>query len=69
MAQSYSLTNSFHNGIVGLLPGFPPTLENLEKSDNFFQSGEKSGNFEKIIKSQGILSESGKSQGKLGFMN
>ena len=39
--------------------GFPPTLENLEKWDNFFQLG----------KSQGILNESGKSQRKLWFIN
>ena len=44
-------------------PGKPGKIRQL------FPVREKSGNFEKIIKSQGILSESGKSQGKLGFMN
>ena len=39
------------------------------KMRQLFPVREKSGNFEKILKSQGILSESGKSQGKLGFIN
>ena len=47
-------------------PGFPPTLENLEKWDNFFQSGksqgilkkcqkvrEKSGNFKRVREKSG----------------
>ena len=48
-------------------PGKPGKMRQL------FPVREKSGNFEKILKSpgksQGILSESGKSQGKLGFIN
>ena len=39
-----------------MLPGFPPTLENLEKWDNFFQSG----------KSQGILKKCQKVREKSG---
>ena len=39
------------------------------KMRQLFPVREKSGNFEKILKSQGILSESRKSQGKLGFIN
>ena len=40
-------------------PGKPGKMRQL------FPVREKSGNFEKILKSQGILNESGKSQGKL----
>ena len=40
-------------------PGIPGKMRQL------FPVREKSGNFEKMSKSQGILNESGKSQGKL----
>ena len=46
-------------GLWGKNAGFPPTLENLEKWE-LFPVREKSGNFEKMSKSQGILTESGK---------
>ena len=39
------------------------------KMRQLFPVREKSGNFENVSKSQGILNESGKSQGKLSFIN
>ena len=52
--------------------GFPPALEILEnigKMRQLFPVRELCKNIKKSGKSQGILNESGKSQGKLWFIN
>ena len=59
------LSHILLNSIVSIKKsGFPPHWKTW-KNETTFSSRGKSGNFEKLSKSQGILNESGKSQGKM----